>query len=130
MTKKEEKKKKYVRGILVIVILLIGTFLSWGILRAGDTDGDDFAYPEEAWTLQDIIDLIGVIRDFFVIAGILLTVIFLILAGISFFTAGDNATKFQNAKRKLIYAFVGASVVIGTYAIISTIKAFLEKRWS
>ena len=87
------------------------------------------AFPNEAWTLQDIVDLMGVIRNFFLIAGVIAVVVFMIWSGISYLTAGGNDQKLKDAKKRFLWTIIGTAIVLATFAIISTITAFLAKDW-
>lgn len=87
------------------------------------------AFPNEAWTPQDVVNLIGLIRNFFLIAGVIAIVIFTIWAGMAYLTSGGNEQKVKEAKKRMLWTIVGIMIVLSTYAIISSIRAFLAKDW-
>lgn len=108
-----------------LTIILVGTSLSipcsvWAQPQA---------YPNEAWTLQDIVDLVGVIRNVFLILGIILIVIFMLWTGIAFLASRGNPEKVDEAKRRFFWTIIGTAVILATFAIINMVRAFLEKRW-
>jgi len=92
------------------------------------TDGPS-PYPTEAWSLQDIVDLVGTLRDFVLVVGIILVVIFLVWSGITFLGAQGNPEKIQQAKTRFIWTLVGAAVILATFAILATIKGFIAQDW-
>lgn len=82
----------------------------------------------QVYTLHNIVDIIGEIRNFVLIVGIIIVLIFLIWGGISYMTAGGDATKIATAKSRIVAAIIGAAVVIGAFAILATIKGILDAR--
>ncbi len=86
-------------------------------------------FPNEAWTPQDVIDLMGLIRNFFLIVGVISMAVFIIWAGMSYLTSGGNEQKLKDAKKRLLWSLVGVAIILSTYAIISTIRVFLSKDW-
>ena len=108
--------------ILGPVVLLF--LLSLPVLAQGPDD-----FPSEAWSLQDIVNLIGKIRDFFLVAGIIGIVIFIVWSGISYLTARGDPAKLKDVKKRFLWTIVGTIIILATFGIISTIKAFLEKKW-
>jgi len=82
----------------------------------------------QTYTLHNIVTIIGEIRNFVLIVGIIIVLIFLIWGGISYMTAGGDATKIATAKSRIVAAIIGAAVVIGAFAILATIKGILDAR--
>lgn len=84
--------------------------------------------PAQTYTLQDIVNIIGQIRNFILIVGIIVVLVFLIWGGITYMTSGGNATKITAAKQRIVAAIIGAAIVIGAFAILATIRGILEHR--
>lgn len=55
----------------------------------------------------------------FITAGIIITVIFLILAGIKWITSGGDKQKLAQAKAQLKWSIVGLIIILLAFAIIS-----------
>jgi len=110
--------------IVFISLMVVALFLPFFIAYAGPP-----GFPNEAWTPQDVIDLAGHIRNFFLIIGVIFMAVFIIWAGMSYLTSGGNEQKLKDAKKKLLWSLVGVAIILSTYAIIATIRAFLSKDW-
>ena len=82
----------------------------------------------QAYTLVEIVKIIGEIRNFVLIVGIIIVLIFLIWGGVTYMTAGGDATKIATAKSRIVAAVIGAAIVIGAFAILATIKGILDAR--
>ena len=108
---------------VLIFLIVISTFFLRPVLAAPN------GFPNEAWTPQDVVNLVGLIRNMFLIIGAISIVIFIIWAGIGFFTSQGNPTKLQTAKKRLLWTTVAAAIILGTFVIITTIRAFLAKQW-
>ena len=74
-------------------------------------------------TFDTLSDIINSIARFLMFAGVVLSVIFLTWAGISYVMAGANPTKVTEAKQKLKAGIIGALIVFGIGTIIATIQA-------
>jgi len=57
--------------------------------------------------------------------GILVCVIFLVLYGIKYITAGDDVKKIDGARKGITGAIIGLAVIILTFAIIKAVAAIL-----
>lgn len=80
----------------------------------GDLPGVDL-------TIEDVGDIITALACWMLRIATLLMVIFLILAGMRFMSAGSDPTKQTNAKKNFGFVIVGILVIIGTYVIIATV---------
>jgi hypothetical protein len=107
------------------ILLTLTFFFGPSLVQAQEAN----PYPEEAWSLQDIVNLVGTLRDFVLIVGMLLVVIFLIWSGVTFLQAQGNPEKIQLAKQRFVWTLIGAAVILGTYAILATIRGFIGKGW-
>lgn len=80
------------------------------------------AFAQDApLTLDKIDEWLNNIRLFLFSAGILIAVIFMILAGVRWATAGDDPKKIEQAKGMLKSAVIGAAIILGVGVILSTI---------
>lgn len=111
--------------LLFTIFLTLISFLTPVLAQADEAN----PYPEEAWSLQDIVDLVGTLRDFVLIVGMLLVVSFLVWSGVTFLQAQGNPEKIQLAKQRFIWTLIGAAVILGTYAILASIRGFVGKGW-
>jgi len=111
--------------IFLINFLFFESIFSLHSLIASTTQWNN---PAKAQTIQEIIDNI---LNFTVIIAIPIIVIFLIIAGLKFFSAQGNETQIKSAKKTILWTIVGTIILIGTKVISSTITKFFEtKGWS
>ena len=136
----------YLPKSLIIFFLLAGVLLWTGALLPSAQATVHLQYPAQypnitwgnapqaftpagnGYTLQNIVQVIGQIRDFVLIVGIIIVLIFLIWGGIGYMTSGGDATKVAAAKAKIVSAIIGAAIVIGAFAILQTIKVIIDKK--
>ncbi len=119
------KMKKLAQLKIGLVFLFLGVILFPPFFALAQPN----AFPNEAWTPQDVVNVIGLIRNMFLIIGVISLVIFIIWAGAGFFTAQGNPTKLQEAKKRLLWTLVAAAIILGTFVIILSIRAFIAKDW-
>lgn len=136
--------KKALIAFLVLGMLLGGTVVAQGVLAADD---GGLTYPEQeaevpapeedvpegyaqgsAYTLQNIVDILGEVRDFILIVGIIFIVIMIVWAGIQYVTAGGDEEKQEAAKQKVVGALIGAAIILAAFALIATIRNLVESR--
>lgn len=84
--------------------------------------------PANAYTLQDIVNILGQVRNFILIVGIIFIVIMIIWAGIDYVTARGDEEKLAAAKNKLVGAIIGAAIILAAFALIATIRSILSRR--
>jgi cytochrome bd-type quinol oxidase subunit 2 len=137
--------KKALVAFLLLGILLGGTVLAQGVLA--QSSGGNLEYPEQeaevpqpekdvpdayakgsAYTLQNIVDILGEVRDFILIVGIIFIVIMIVWAGIQYVTAGGDEEKQEAAKQKVVGALIGAAIILAAFALIATIRNLVESR--
>lgn len=79
------------------------------VLAAGATGGGSFDNPIEATSFASLLgSIIAWLRNI----ALLVAVFMILYAGLLFMSAGGNETKISNAKKTLIYALVGLTIVI------------------
>jgi hypothetical protein len=93
-----------------------------------EEDVPDAYAKGSAYTLQNIVDILGEIRDFVLIVGIIFIVIMIVWAGIQYVTAGGDEEKQEAAKRKIVGALIGAAIILAAFALIATIRNLVESR--
>jgi len=57
--------------------------------------------------------------------GIVLTIVFLVMSGIRFIVAGNDAKKVEGARRSFTSAIIGLTIIILTFAIIRLVASLL-----
>lgn len=70
--------------------------------------------------LRDSIGpMISTVLNFLFIAGVVLAVIFILVAGIRYITSQGEPQKIAEARQSLMYAIIGLVIVIASYFIVS-----------
>lgn len=77
--------------------------------------------------LSEVEEIISVISQFLIVAGVVLAVIFIILAGIKYMYAGSDSTKVGEAQTMLKNGVIGAAIVLGVGVIIQTVAALVSR---
>ena len=80
-----------------------------------------------AITLIEIQNLIQRIAGFLIVVGIIIAVIFIIWGGITYMTAGGDATKAATARTRIFNGIIGAAVVLGVGVILQTIAGLVAR---
>jgi cytochrome bd-type quinol oxidase subunit 2 len=138
--------KKALIGLLLLGVFLGGTVVAQGVLAAKDNDltypnqnvknmekpeesaPNAYATPNNGYTLQTIVKILGQVRDFVLIIGIIFIVIMIVWAGIQYVTAGGDEEKQEDAKQKVVGALIGAAIILAAFALIATIRNLVENR--
>lgn len=63
-------------------------------------------------------NFLQLIINYLFIIGVILALIFLMYAGVSFITSGGDSMKMAAAKKKLIYALIGLVIIAGAFFIV------------
>lgn len=80
-------------------------------------------------TQSEIEDMIATVANFLLIAGVILAVIFIVIAGIKYMYAGSDTGKVGEAQTMLKNGIIGAAIVMGVGVIIQTIAALLNRQF-
>lgn len=72
-----------------------------------------------------LLILIG-IRNFILFVGVVLIVIFIVIAAIKFMGSGGDEKKVEEAKKSLKYALIGAAITLAAFAILQTSVGLLR----
>src|SRR3989338_11349726 len=69
-------------------------------------------YTGEPVTLSKIQDVITSVAKFLILISMIIAVIFIVWGGISYMTAGDDASRATAARSRIINGIIGAFVVL------------------
>lgn len=90
----------------------------------------NIAHAQGSRTLQNpvggfssIPDLLNAIVNILMIFAVPIIVFFVIFAGFSYVTAQGNPEKIKTASRSLMYAIIGAVVILGAFAISTIVTS-------
>ena len=91
-----------------------------------------FAFGDEPDTpiiggTDDVIEIINNFASFLWIIFTAVTVIFFIIAGITFLTAAGDPTKFEKAKKMVFYGVIGLSVALLAGGMQELIESLLTE---
>jgi len=89
----------------------------------GGTNPNELTNPIRAASFQDLAD--DVLKIVSQIGGIV-AVFFIIYSGFLFVTAGANDTKRTDAKKALLYAVIGAAILVGARGLSLIICTTVE----
>jgi fumarate reductase subunit D len=125
-----------------LIVLLLGVGLFCGLTAMAGTFDFPSNYPDipleqtpqgyvsagQGYTLQNVLNIIGQIRNFILIVGVLIILIFIIWGGIDYITARGDETKIKSAKNKIVGALIGAAIVLSAFALLATVRTILSRR--
>lgn len=137
--------------MLVIVFTLSFAFLTPYSVNAQDDGGSDTTvnpgsgdldftiqppeaspvfsrYAQGPLSLQNILDVATEVRNFLMIIGIVAIVSFIVWSGIIYISAGGDEGRIAAAKQKLLWAIIGAAIILAVFIITETIRVVLNQR--
>jgi hypothetical protein len=71
--------------------------------------------------IQDIPSLVEAILDIALTVGVPIIALAIIYAGFKFISAQGNKDKLEEAKKTILYVFIGAAILLAAYAIATAI---------
>jgi len=74
---------------------------------------------------EDLIDLIDTIADWIFTALMAIAVIFLVVAGFMWVTAGGNVESTTKARQMLINALIGVAIGLGAKGLVAVIRTLI-----
>ena len=77
---------------------------------------------------QNILDIITEIRNFLIVLGIIVVVIFVIWGGVDYISSRGDEAKVEAAKQKIIVAVIGAAIILMVFILLQTLRAVIEQR--
>ena len=103
-------------------------------LRNWSTKLSSFYYlaqlpPGKPITFDELDYLMARVATFVMVTSVILAVIFIVRAGITWMSAGANPTKVTEAREQLKSGIIGAFVVLGVGVIINTIAAVVSREF-
>ena len=107
-------------GVVVIVLAGIPLLLAPDPASAAAA----FESPLKFRTIEDFIQ--GVLQAFVYIA-LPIVAFFVVYSGFKFLTAQGNETKLKQAKDNFMYVIIGASLVLGAWALALLIKGTIDQ---
>lgn len=90
--------------------------------------GGQVGAPDGVPTAQGgntFIDIISWSLNILLITGILAALFFLLWGGITWITSGGDREKLDKARRTIIYAIIGLTVVLLSFVILQTVGSLL-----
>ena len=114
------KITKLLDYLITTAILFPNSVLAFG--PSGGGSGGSLP-PGQPITLDVLDYLIFRVSTFFISVSAVLTVIFIIWAGVTYMYAGDDSTKVTSAQNRLKSGIIGAAIIFGVGVIIQTIAS-------
>src|SRR3989344_2155617 len=114
---------KTISKILFVVLLFLAVaHTGWAPLKAvADLP------PGQPITLPEVDSLISQIAQFLLVVSVLIAVIMIVWSGITYMSAGADATKVTAAQGRLKSAVIGSAIVLGVGVIIQTIAGIVTR---
>lgn len=110
-------------NFLISVFVLLSAKLALALNISGSGTGTQGLPPGQPITLDVLDYLIFRVSTFFISISAVLTVVFIIWAGVTYMYAGDDSTKITAAQGRLKSGIIGAAVIFGVGVIIQTIAS-------
>ena len=85
--------------------------------------------PGKPVTFNELDYLIARVAQFVMVASVLLAVIFIVRAGITWMSAGADTKKVDEARAQLKSGIIGALIVLGVGVIINTVAAVVTREF-
>lgn len=86
------------------------------------------AQGTEDFTYDRVVRILFGLANFLMNIGLVIAVIAIVWFGIQIMTSGGNATRYQEAKKSIIWAVVGAAIILGINTILATIEAVITNQ--
>lgn len=106
-------------AIVFLVCPLLAQAALWG--SSFCKEGALNNYPET----QKVCVIMESISDILFVAGIVLAVIMVILGGIKYTIAGDDAEKTKSGRKTIINGLIGAAIIFAVGFLIGVVKEFI-----
>ena len=81
--------------------------------------------PFKSNTIKGLLE--AIVNEILIPIGSVVAAIMVIYAGFLFVTARGNATQIEKAKMALLYAVIGAAILLGAWVITNAISATVNK---
>ena len=83
-------------------------------------------YAGQPITLTDVQGIIETIARFMILISVVIAVIFIVWGGISYMSAGDDASAAGAAKSRIVNGIIGALVVLAVGLILQTLASLVN----
>ena len=83
-------------------------------------------YAGAPFTLLDIQGIIETVARFLILVSVVIAVIFIVWGGISYMSAGDDASRAGSAKSRIVNGIIGALVVLAVGLILQTLATVVN----
>ena len=83
--------------------------------------------PGQPITFTEIDNIIYMLANFLIVSSVLLAIIFIVWGGITYMSAGADATKVTEAQTRIKNGVIGAAVVLGVGVIMQTIAGIVSR---
>jgi amino acid transporter len=111
---------KKILPIFVLFILFLPT-----IVLANDCE----KIPADLESARKVCDAILEIGYIIAVAGIAIAVVFIIIGGIKYITAGEKEDQTKNARKMITNALIGVAIVLTAYFLVTLVADFVAQRF-
>lgn len=129
MNTKLVRSLAFITSFVFILTLTFGAFSVFADEVGGSdaTQGPFITNPlgNKASNIYQLVKLVVV--DILIPLGMILIVLMIIFAGFQFVMAQGNPTKLEDAKKTLFNAIIGASIILGAWAIATIIETTINQ---
>ncbi len=117
-------KKLVTIGLLVLVSLAVLAPVALAVSLPTPTAPGT---PGSGVSLRDVENVIRRIAEFLIIFGVVIAVILIIWAGITYMFAGGSDEKVKLAKKRFWNGVIGAAIILGVGVILQTLARLLNQ---
>ena len=121
-------KMKHLRQILKTLLLLfasVASFLFPRLARAQTLSCSEYLCDPHNTLCGVICQIVPQLPAFVIGGGIVVAIVFLVVSGINFITAGDDQKKITQARGTFTGALIGLVILILAYAVIRLVALFV-----
>src|SRR3989344_9495621 len=110
----------------VLPFMVIAMMLVVPVMVSAQLNDPSPPLSGDAIELADLESIIETIANFLIAIGVIIAVIFIIIAGIKYMAAGGDSSKAADARNMIINGLIGAAVVLGVGVLLSTAGYILD----
>lgn len=125
MSKKSSKKfLMHITSGVILLMVLVVPFLVQAQTAPGPSIGIEIKNPFKQDSIKGLIEVI--VNEIFIPVGGVIAVVMIIYAGFLYVTARGNTTKIGQAHQALLYAVIGAAILLGAWVISTAISTTID----
>lgn len=113
-----------VSGMILLAIFVVPFLAQAGGTGSGCGEGQLICNPFKQDSIKGLIEVI--VKDIFIPIGGVIAVVMIIYAGFLYVTARGNTAKIGEAHKALLYAVIGAAILLGAWVISEAISATID----